>query len=117
MRHSLARMRHLRLSGTVIENGIAMPAWLTGRKLCDSDSSSRIGEKFNGRATAEKWRPQIGWGKHPSIVDVARVFFFVSVREFAKRFSHVQKPGLVHRILYALGKANAFRGVSTVIDN
>jgi hypothetical protein len=56
-------------------------------------------------------------GDNFSVFSVAPVFFFVPVGEVSKRFGHVQKPGLVHGVLHALGKANAFRGVSTVIDN
>ena len=56
-------------------------------------------------------------GDNLSVFSVAPVFFFVPVGELSKRFGHVQKPGFVQGVLHALGKANAFRGVSTVIDN
>jgi len=83
----------------------------------DSDSSSRITKKFNGGAAAEKWPSRTEDGDNFSAFGVAQVFFLAPVGELPKRFSHVQKPDLVHRVLHALGKAHAFRGVSTVIDN
>jgi hypothetical protein len=36
--------------------------------------------------------------------------------ELPEGFCHVQKPGLVRRIVDKLGKPDAFRTVSTVID-
>ncbi|HET9688500.1 MAG TPA: hypothetical protein VFP79_15125 [Pseudolabrys sp.] len=56
-------------------------------------------------------------GDNLSVFSVAPVFFFVFVGELSKRFGHVQKPGFVQGVLHALGKAHAFRGISTVIDN
>jgi hypothetical protein len=56
-------------------------------------------------------------GDNLSVFSVAPVFFFVFVGALSKRFGHFQKPGFVHGVLHALGKVNAFRGVSTVIDN
>jgi hypothetical protein len=56
-------------------------------------------------------------GDNFSVFSVAPVFFFVLVGEVSKRFGHIQKAGLVQGIFHALGKANAFRGVPTVIDN
>jgi hypothetical protein len=102
-------MRHLRLSGTVIDGGI------NRRSL-----SSRFGFPKPNREEIQ-W-PRGGGkmavstdGDNFSVFSVAP--FFVPVGELSKRFGHVQKPGLVHWVFHALGKANAFRGVSTVIDN
>jgi hypothetical protein len=56
-------------------------------------------------------------GDNFSVFGVAWVILLVPVGELAKGFSHIQKPGLVHRVFHALGKAHALGGVSTVIDN
>jgi hypothetical protein len=104
-------MRHLRLSGTVIDGGI------NRRSL-----SSRFGFPKPNREEIQ-W-PRGGGkmavstdGDNFSVFSVAPAFFFVLVGEVSKRFGHIQKAGLVQGIFHALGKANAFRGVPTVIDN
>jgi hypothetical protein len=50
-------------------------------------------------------------GDNFSVFSVAWVFFLVPAGELAKGFSHIQKPGLVHRVFHALGKAHALGGV------
>jgi hypothetical protein len=74
---------------------------------------------LNAKNIQAEWRQKKGvvsWrlGKACSAFRVSR--FFVFFRELSEGFCHVQKAGLIQRILNALGKPDAFRGIATVID-
>src|SRR5262245_60704258 len=64
MRHSLARIRHLRLSGTVIDGSIDLPAWLTVEKPCTSIQIPRAESPRNSMAAQRRKNGSLDeWGQ------------------------------------------------------